>query len=75
MTEQDAHAYRKTLASVFGLEWKGLDSDRKRVILRDYAEAMAEESLPAEEYRRRIGSGNLRSYGDVMLVRERQGWK
>lgn len=68
-------AHRLELARVFGKEWKGLDADRKRVILRDFHEAVAEDNLQAEDYRSRIGADNLRSYGDVMLVRERQGWK
>ena len=68
MTHSDA------LASAFDIEWTNLDADRRRVILRDFREAVTEEGLTAPEYRVRIGRGNLKAYGDVMLVRERKGW-
>lgn len=62
------------LESAFGAEWIHLDSARQRLIRQDFLEASEEENISASEYRGRIGSGNLKSYGDVMIVRERKGW-
>ena len=62
------------LESVFGAEWINLDAKRRRLILQDFLEASEDDNLSASEYRSRIGAGNLKSYGDVMIVRERKGW-
>lgn len=53
----------------FGREWIELDSERSRVVARDFADASEEESLSVREYARRIGRGNLRAYADTQLAR------
>lgn len=57
-----------SLALVWGKEWSDLDIVRQDAIACDYHEAFESESLPVSEYKKRIGIGNLRAYGDVMLV-------
>ena len=62
------------LELAFAGEWIKLKRGRAEV-LRDFADASEKDSLSAAEYKRRIGSSNLQSYADVMIVRARQGWK
>lgn len=58
------------LQAAFGAEFTNLQEHDAFLIRQDFLEA----ECPASEYARRIGRGNLQSYADVMVVRERKGW-
>lgn len=72
LQHQSAHAL---LVVAFEEEFTNLDTHTQVLIERDYLDALNNDSLPVEEYRRRIGEGNLASYGEVMCTRERRGWE
>jgi hypothetical protein len=57
------------LAQVFGAEWQGLTAAQRYLICVDYLDAANEEDCGAREYARRIGAGNLASYGRTMEAR------
>ena len=65
---------RAALKGVFGAAWTKLDESLRKLVLQDFLEAQAEDGINAENYRSRIGAANLKSYADVMVVRERKGW-
>jgi hypothetical protein len=61
------------LEQVFNAEWIELDATAQKLVAQDFLEA-SEGGMTARQYHLNIGRGNLRSYADVMIVRERRGW-
>lgn len=57
------------LERAFGREWRALDPYGRAAVLVDFCDTSTEPDLSAEEYRDRIGAGNLASYADVMRTR------
>lgn len=51
----------------FGAEWRALTTDEQVLIIRDCTEEGGVEDI--QQYRRRIGRGNLASYVKVQAVR------
>lgn len=57
------------LAQVFPGEWETLSAVQRYLVSVDYLDAANEEDIGAREYARRIGAGNLASYGRTMEAR------
>ena len=62
------------LEAVFNAEFINLDREAARLIVQDFTEAALEDGLTADRYLRRIGRGNLASYGKTMKARYTRGW-
>jgi hypothetical protein len=67
-TIQCSHA-SNILAQVFGAEWDTLLGLARYLVVVDYLDAANEDGTGAREYARRIGAGNLASYGRTMVAR------
>lgn len=66
--DADVWACSTALENAFGGEWRTLSPECKRAILIDFTNAVvAEETLSASEYRRRIWAGNLRKYARTLI--------
>jgi hypothetical protein len=70
MKKDDDHyasLYLDALRSAFGREWYLLGPPRARIaVLAGFTDASDSEGLTANEYRRRIGAGNLQAYADCL---------
>lgn len=53
-------------------EWFKLSRNAQQDLLADFELAIAEDGIGAIEYMRRIGSGNLQSYANVLAAGHRR---